>query len=960
VNSTTDIGFRQLTLCKGFGGKGSLAGGGGGNFSDRHYCGARQFISMTVRPWLIHASLVLFIIAWSPLAQGQMTRLPDGIQLSVADGLLSVRLRASDVVHVSFANKSGFFDRRSLSVVGDQSPPPAWTLRQSPDELILATAELAVRVDRASGRIAFCDPDGHTILAEAAGARELSPADVSGEKTFHVRQQWESADDESLFGLGENQLGLVDIKGHDIELWQHNGTIALPFLLSSRGWGVFWDNTSYTRFGDLRPFEPIPADCLSGGLNATHYSDAHFRRPTTRAVENTIDLATRRGGSATWEGTITPPVSGDYQFQTFSNGGISVWLDGRLVINHWRQNWLPWLDVARINMQSGRKYTLKVAWWQDQSGGTVRLLWKTPVASTNISLWSEVGEGIDYYFFRGPKLDKIVAGYRQLTGQAPMMPQWAFGLWQSRQRYKTAKESLDVVEGFRQRGIPFDNIVQDWQYWKPDSWGSHQFDPSRFPDPLAWIKSIHDQHAHVMISIWGKFYPGNANFQAMHDAGFLYERNLREGTRDWLNYPYTFFDAFNPGARKLFWQQINNDLFSKGVDAWWMDASEPDLRPEPTLDGQRQYMNPTALGSGSRMLNAYPLMTSQALYEGQRLAAPDQRVFILTRSGFAGQQRYAAAVWSGDSTSTWTAMAKQVAAGVSMSVSGLPFWSMDVGGFSVPTRFAARRPTPADVGEWRELNARWFEFGAFCPLLRVHGEFPNREMWEMGGEASPAYRAELKFDRLRYSLLPYIYSVSADVTQNGGTMMRPLVMDFPDDAVARRLNDEYLFGPAFLVSPVTEFKARQRTVRLPAGAAWFDFWTGDRQEGGQTINADAPLDEMPLFVRAGSIVPFGPAVQYVGEKPADPITLDVYAGADGDFSLYEDEGTNYNYERGAFSRINMHWNDAAGVLTLGPRVGTFPGMLEQRTFNIVFHPSGQANVTVHYDGQAVQVSRESK
>jgi alpha-D-xyloside xylohydrolase len=398
-----------------------------------------------------------------------------------------------------------------------------------------------------------------------------------------------------------------------------------------------------------------------------------------------------------------------------------------------------------------------------------------------------------------------------------------------------------------------------------------------------------------------------------------------------------------------------------------MDATEPDLLPTPTLDGQRTHMHPTAMGTGSRMLNAYSLVNTRGVYEGQRAAAPDQRVFILTRSGFAGQQRYAAATWSGDITSTWTAMRQQITAGLGLSVSGIPYWTMDIGGFAVPPRFAAEKPAAADVEEWRELNARWFEFGAFVPLLRVHGEAPYREMWELGGETSPTYQAELKFDRLRYRLLPYVYSLAAVVTREAGTMMRPLVMDFPADARSREVGDQFLFGPALLVSPVTTYQARQRTVYLPPAPGWYDLWTGAALEGGRTIDAPAPFDAIPVHVRAGAIVPFGPELQYTGEKPADPVTLVVYAGADGAFTLYEDDGLSYAYEKDASARIPIRWTDATRTLTIGRREGSFAGMLAERTFEVVFvsrdRPVGfsftpHADRTVRYRGEAVEVRPE--
>jgi alpha-D-xyloside xylohydrolase len=451
----------------------------------------------------------------------------------------------------------------------------------------------------------------------------------------------------------------------------------------------------------------------------------------------------------------------------------------------------------------------------------------------------------------------------------------------------------------------------------------------------------------------------------LQKAGYLYQPNLQEKSKDWINYPFTFYDAFNTGARQMFWSQVNANLFQKGVDAWWMDATEPDLTDSPpTLENSKAHIVSTGMGTISRVMNGYPLFNSEAVYEGQRSAAPNQRVFILTRSAFAGQQRYGAATWSGDITSTWTAMGKQIAAGLGLSISGIPYWTQDVGGYTMQAKFSARNPKPEDEEEWRELNARWFEFGTFTPLLRVHGELKPREMWAMGGEAHPAYQAELKSDRLRYRLLPYLYSLAGQVTQQAGAILRPLVMDFPADQTGRELNDEYMFGPAFLVAPVTTYQARTRPVYLPKGAAWYDFWTGKTVAAGASIDATAPYDAIPVYVRAGSIVPFGPELQYTGEKPADPLTVYVYAGANGAFTLYEDQGTTYDYEKGAFSQIPLRWDDASGTLTLGKRQGSFPEMLRERTVQFVlvsptaptgFRFDAAPGRTVKYVGEVLAV-----
>ena len=793
-----------------------------------------------------------------------LEKLADGIVVPVGDKFLKLEDHTESIIRVACAQDPGFFARPSLMLAEARTQPPGWELKEEPGAATLATAKLRVRIDLATGAVAFFDAARHLVLAEQK--RTLEPVFVQGERTFHVRQEWAPNDGEALYGLGQNQLGLLDLKGYDLDLWQRNTIVAVPLLASSRGYGILWDNTSYTRFGDLRQPEPMPAAQLfdkhgqPGGLTGSYFTGGNFDRLVAERTDARIDIDVRGVGpgaharihpdlpagdiSIRWEGEVEPAVSGDHCFHGFADGGLKLWIDGRLVMNHWRQNWLPSDDVARVHLEAGKRHKIRLDWVNDQGATNMRLLWKTPPASDATALWSEVGEGTDYYFIHGPELDRVVAGYRHLTGGAPLMPRWAFGLWQSRQRYMTAQESLDAVDGFRARQIPFDVIVQDWFYWRRDQWGSHEFDPDRFPDPAAWAKGIHDRNARLMISVWGKFYPGTDNFAEMRRRGFLYEPGLAENRVDWLGFPFTYYDAFSADARSLFWSQIENRLFRRlKVDAWWMDATEPDFGDVFSLQRQHTHMHPTALGTGARFLNAYALVNARGIYENQRAAAPGQRVFNLTRSGFSGQQRYAAATWSGDITSTWTALAKQITAGLGFSLSGVPYWTMDTGGFSVPKRYVPRQsPHPdlptgtttlEDTEEWRELQARWFQFGTFVPVLRQHGEFPFREMWEYGGETHPAYQACLKFDRLRYRLLPYVYSLAADVTFNGGTPMRALVMDFRTDPAACEIADQYLFGPAFLVSPVTTYKARSRTVYLPAGAGWYDFWTGRALAGGQ-------------------------------------------------------------------------------------------------------------------------------
>jgi alpha-D-xyloside xylohydrolase len=922
-----------------------------------------------------HLAAVTSLLSLCTLASAQtFTRQPDGVTVPLHGHTLRVEVITDSILHIT-DKPDGAPTHPSIAVVAKPTATK-WTATKTSAGITLTTARIQALID-STGRIRYTDAlTSAPILAEAE--RTITPATVLGEKTWNVQQQWQPQADESLYGLGQQQLGILDLKGYDLDLWQHNTNVVVPFLVSSRGYGIFWDNTSFTRFGDLRPFVAIPAysllnkDGVPGGLTLT-YPGTSTQPVTTPDLDMTFHptKADPKAPTMEWNGSILAAETGDYQLRANFNGGLKVYIDGKLVIDHWLQTWLTADNQVKLPFVAGHRYAIRMVTDGEQET-RMTLLWKTPAPAPGTSLWSEVGDGVSYDFVYGPRLDDVVAGMRTLTGRATMMPQWIFGLWQSRQRYETQQQSLDVVHQFRERKIPFDNIVQDWQYWKPDEWGSQNFDPARFPDPDGWIKAIHDAHSHLMISVWGKYNPNTANAREMEAKGYLYPKDLEVQQKDWLGFPYTFYDAFNPGARKLFWSQMNTHLFPKGIDAWWMDASEPDLLPgEPPddPDDAKSYMNPTAMGTGARMMSGWGLMNSDAVYTGQREAAPNQRVFILTRSGYAGEQRYSTATWSGDVTSTWTALAKQIPAGLGMSIAGVPYWTTDTAGYTMQERFYSNGSyarNPADEDEFRELNARWFEFSTFTPLLRVHGEVRPREMWIIGKDQAtgstdtPVYNTELKFDHIRYAMFPYIYSLAGAVTQQGASLMRPLVMDFPADTAARSLTNEFLFGHELLVAPITSYKQRSREVYLP-NALWYNLWTGAATPAGN-IAAAAQYDSIPVFVRAGSILPLGPDVQYIGEKPADPLTLHIFEGANGSFTLYEDDGLTFDYEHGAFTEIPITWNEATHTLTLGARKGSFTTMLQHRSFQIVvtsknnptaFSLTPQPVKTIEYTGDTV-------
>lgn len=560
-------------------------------------------------------------------------------------------------------------------------------------------------------------------------------------------------------------------------------------------------------------------------------------------------------------------------------------------------------------------------------------------------LSSQAADTIDFYIVYGPDFDHIVAGYRELTGAAPLFGKWAYGFWQCKNRYSSQAEILAIAKKYRDLHIPADNIVQDWFWW--NVMGEPVFNKN-YPDPKAMIDDLHQDHFHIMFSYWAFFRKGSSVYDDMDKRGYFIDRTIAPAFHPTA---MAIYDAFNPQARKYYWGLLNK-LYQIGADAWWLDSDEPETEHRET---NILATNKVALGNGADYANMFPLMHTTGVYEGQRAASDQKRVFILSRSAFAGIQRNSVAAWSGDVESNWLNFRRQIPAGLNFELSGIPYWTTDIGGF------VSGNP---DDPSYRELFVRWFEYGTFCPIFRVHGTRTtnSNELWSYGPQAQEILTA---FDRLRYRLMPYLYSVAWMTTSKGYTPMRPLVMDFRTDVTAQNVADQFSFGPSILVNPVTEAGATSRHLYLP-DARWYDFWDGTSQAGGKWIDAPAPLDRIPLYVRAGSIVPVGPEIEYATEKSADPIELRVYPGADAEFTLYEDENDTYNYEKGAFAAIPIRWDDAAGKLTIGDRSGKFPGMLEKRTFRVVFvgdnHGAGAASAVdadkiVDYSGSQVTVSR---
>ena len=738
--------------------------------------------------------------------------------------------------------------------------------------------------------MSFLSKDGRAILAEPKqGGKRFDVPSVFEAKTWQVQQSFLSSPDEAQYGLGQHQEGIFDVRAVPIRLSQANTNISVPFLLSSKGYGLLWNNPSLTDFN--------PAD---------------------QAI--TVDPATGKA-------KFTTGAKGTYGFVLSSDNRDQMIVDvGDHHVIDLRNMWTPTSASGVVDLEADKEYEVTA------KGGPkgVELAVRPPQDTTTFR--SEVGLAIDYYFLYGPELNRVIADYRQLTGEAPLFPKWAYGYWQCRERYHTQEEILGVGTEFRKRKLPVDALVQDWQYWGKYGWNAMKFDESNYPNPKGMMEQFHAMDEHVPISVWSRFGEDSDVYKRMSAKSLLVP-----GT------PWT--DFFNSDAQKAFWAELKQGIFDYGLDGWWMDASEPEF---DILKGHQ-----TFLGSGESVRNAYPLYVTKAIYEGQRGTTDGKRVVIFTRSAFIGQQRYAAISWSGDISADWITFRRQIPAGLSFSMAGLPYWTTDGGGFF--------RPKDQYTNEaYHELLIRWFQYAAFCPIFRVHGWISNAEIWNYGPKVLDI---ATHYDELRYHLLPYIYSSAWGVTSRGETLMRALPLEFPSDPGSRAVADQFMFGSALLINPVTTEGAQQRSVYLPAGNNWIDFWTGKTANGGQSITAEAPIERIPIYARAGSIVPFGPRIESAAGKE-DPIELRVYGGANADFTLYEDEGDKYDYEHGVYATIPIHWDDKARKLTIGDRKGSFPGMLEHRTFHAVIvrqeHGTGiasssESDATIEYQGKATSV-----
>lgn len=767
---------------------------------------------------LICACIVCTVLSKGENIHNELRFIDDSLQIYISSP-------QDKVIHIQVI-PVGTTLQESLIVPKQPNTSSHCKILKTENLISLQTPSITATYSHPHKTILFTDTkSGAKILQEQA--RSFSRKTVGGESVWQVKQTFELHPDEALYGLGQYQEGIMNYRGKKAKLVQANMEIVNPFLLSTRPYGILWDNYSKTLF-------------------------------------------------------------------------------------------------------------------EDNDKGA--------------SFWSEVADAIDYYFIYGNDMHEVVAGYHQLTGKVPMFPKSAFGYWQSKERYKSFDELTGVVKEYRKRHIPIDNIVQDWEYWGDrDHWNSLKFDTTHFNHPAEVIRQLHNQYnVNLMLSVWPGFGKKTDIYKDLERIGALFDEPT------WAD--YKVMDIYNPKAQQLFWDHLYKGLYRMGVDSWWMDATEPSFREGFTQDKQEEKTKSagqTHIGSFHRYLNVYSLFLSKVMYENLRKQS-DKRVTILTRSAFAGQQQYATGVWSGDITASWEVFQKQLPAGLNLCMSGIPYWTTDIGGFFATTRGSQYTKGLADPS-YKELYLRWFQQGVFSPIFRAHGSNIPREVWQFGEPGDPVYEGLLKMIDLRYSLLSYIYSSAWQITANSRLMMRGLVMDFPDDPKVHNTAEAYMFGPSLLVKPVTKpmyYTAEgmisnpdtEDSVYLPrhTGTYWFDFHNRQIYKGGETISYPTPLDIIPVFVKAGSILPINKVVQYVGEQKEEELEIRIYGGADAVFDLYEDDNQTYAYENGIYSLIRFHWDNRNKQLTIRDKEGKFVEY-PQRSFRVkLYMPTNNGqDISVH-------------
>lgn len=835
---------------------------------------------------------MLFLIPLFGISRtvGSFKKLNDRVTIILDRGLLEIVPLKSNAVRVRYMlHQTPTADEL---VFTSKMKTPDFKVIEGKTAIEIRMSELRAIVDKNSGTLSYLNGSGKPLLRERQGERILRDSSVQGEHCYCAEQGFYSPADEFLYGTGQFQDGFLNIRGLSRRLTQVNSQISIPMIVSSKGYGLLWHNYGLTEFN--------PAD-LKVKLEAV----GHEKNGETVNVTSTEGTKKEERKEVDFAGEITVGEGGRYGLLLDVGQRMGrIWqlsVDGKRAIDI-KNYWLPPTVGTIVSLEKGT-HRITVT---GNDGDSPTVYYRKVTDATVFR--SPVADAIDYVVFSG-NADQVISAYRDLSGRAPLMPSWSLGYLHCRERYTSQQELLDNAREFRKRHLPIDMIIQDWQYWGKYGWNAMQFDETQYPDAAAMVSDLHRMNMHLMLSVWSRVDPQSVVGRELTKNGY-YIANTQ-----WV-------DFMNPKAAECYWKNFSCNLLKKyHIDAWWQDATEPE---NDDLAG-RKICNNTIVGE--RLRNVYPLYVTKTVYEGLRRDEPDKRVFILTRCAFSGEQRYAAAVWSGDVGNDWDTMRRQLRAGLNYSVSGLPWWTFDAGGFFRPGS------GQYEDAAYQERMLRWFEMATLCPLQRVHGYQTNTEFWRYGEKVE---RDALRYLNLRYRLMPYIYSQAAEITFKNGTLMRPLVMDFSNDRQALSQNDEYMFGRAFLVAPVLEAGVSTWKVYLPENkAGWFDFWTGNHVDGGQTVAAKAPISIIPLYVRGGCIVPMGQKMEYTGQTKNDTIELRIYKGADAGYSLYEDEGTNYNYEKGKYAVIGFHWNDGTHCLTIDKRKGDFQGLLKERYFNVV-------------------------
>ncbi len=757
-------------------------------------------------------------------------------------------------------------------------------------------------VTAGDGKVEVMDKEGRTIFSVLS--HELENASVQGEPTRKAVLEINSPEDEFLYGLGQFQDGYLNVKGLTRRLTQVNTQISVPFLLSSKGYGILWNNYGLTDFN--------PAD-----------HKVKMDRAEAKGEEITLDVTSTEGNRRETRRTndfkATIDIAEDGQYAILLDVGQKMArrhdlsIDGKNVINLINA-WLPPTTSIIVDLKAGKhEFTAEL-----ERGDNPTIYYRKVDNRTVFS--SPVAVCVDYTVFTGDA-DEIIASYRKVTGEVPLMPSWAFGYIHCRERFHSQEELLSTARRFREEQIPIDLIVQDWQYWGKYGWNAMRFDEEHYPDPAKMVSDLHDMDMKLMISVWSKMDPNSEVGRIAQERGHFIPNT-------------TWIDFFDEDASSFYWSNFRDRLLKPyGIDAWWQDATEPE---NDDLEGRKILKNTVP---GELYRNVYPVMVSKTIFEGLAKDDPDRRPMIFTRSGFSGVQRYGAVLWSGDVGNDWKTLRYQISSGLGFVATGLPWWTYDAGGFFRPYDQYSNE-------DYIERMIRWIQVGTFLPMMRVHGYMSNTEPWQYGPEAQRIITEQI---RLRYRLLPYIYSEASKVTTEGYTLMRPLIFDFPDDTDALKQDNEYMFGQSLLVCPVTDKGVSQWRVYLPENeGGWYDFRTGKKYGNGWS-DVPVTIEDIPVFAKAGSILPLGPVKQHAAEKSDAPLTINVYPGADACFNLFEDDGLSVD---GSSSTIPFTWDDSSRTLTIGKRQGSFEGMEDIRTFNIAVAGTEKS---IRYDGRKVTV-----